>query len=164
MEKLIPSLMLICIALGVGALIRERMKRELRELNDLISDLNLMLPRIRWERKALKELLMHLSRCGKLNAFWSEMLELVKEGDGIEKAAETMENRLALPIKCRSELRTYFASFGRGNASVECEKLKALIETLCQTEVEFRAEREKRMKLVLPLSAMAGSAAALLML
>ena len=58
MEKLIPSLMLICTALGVGTLIRERLKRELGELNDLISDLKLMLPHIQWDRKALKELLV----------------------------------------------------------------------------------------------------------
>ena len=164
MEKLIPSLMLICTALGVGTLIRERLKRELGDLNDLISDLKLMLPHIQWDRKALKELLVHQSVCGKLKAFWNEMLELITKSDGIENAAGLMENRLALPLKCRSELSAYFASFGRGNASVESEKLKALIEALRQTEVEFRAEREKRIKLVLPLSAMAGSAAALLML
>lgn len=164
MVKLLTRFVPIIISFAAGALIRERMMNDMHALNDLIGDLRLMLPCIRLERKTLKETLSHLSLKGKLAAHWNELLRGLNSGENLGSLTANNDAFRALPASCAAEVQAYLASFGRGDAELETEKLNALIDKLAEKEKSIRSDRESRVKLVLPLSLMAGSVIALLMM
>ena len=164
MDKLLIGGAIIIISFAVGAIIREGMKLELTELAELIDDLKLMRPCIKLERKTFKELLSYLSGVGKQKRLWLGMLERIESGADSNDAALAIEENIALEKRCLSAAQSYFSSFGRGDAALESEKLEALIALLSETEADMRSERDKRMKLTVPLCVMAGSAAAILIL
>lgn len=163
MGKLLPALMLIIISCSIGAIIRERMRFELNTIAELICDLKLMHASLVGEKRALRELLEMLSLYGKQRKLWIKMIDRMNIGEDIGAASMSIKD-CSIPENCRSAFAEYFSSFGRGDAAMESEKLKALTAKLCDVENSMRKEHEKRMKLILPLSAMLGSALALIIL
>lgn len=155
-------LVLSCFTL-FGFVRASGIRKKAEDERGLLEDIRAVDQRMRLLKKPLPEIASELSACGRCAELWRGITDGMRRGLSFSEAAN-IADKPELSREALGALTELFSSLGSAGPEEECARLGCAAERLEAISLKTEAEYAARAKLVLRLSALAGAAAAILII